>query len=146
MRIFVTKESVRMKAVRAHGPGGHQSDRRSKKVQMWIEVSKLPITEAEKKMVRKNLAHRINKNDEFEEVCEDQRSQELNRDIGLERMNALIEQAIAVRAPRIKTEAPREAIVEGIKQRRARYTKKKERRIYKGTTYGKMKALKERTG
>lgn len=135
-----------MKAVRAHGPGGHQSDRRSKKVQMWIEVSRLPITEAEKKLVRTKLAHRINKNDEFEEVCEDQRSQELNRDIGLERMNVLLNDAIAVRAPRIKTEAPREAIVAGIKERRARYTRKKERLTNKGTTYGKMRSLKERTG
>lgn len=146
MRILVTKESVRMKAVRASGPGGHQSDRRSKKVQMWVSVAKLPLTEAEKKLVRTKLAHRINKRDELEEVCEDTRSQEENRDIGLARMNELINVAITARPLRIPTEAPRAAVLAGIKQRRARYTQKKERRMNKGTTSGKMRNLKELAG
>ncbi len=135
-----------MKAVRAKGPGGHNSDRRSKKVQMWVEVSKLPITDEEKELVRERLAHRINKNDELEEVCEDQRSQELNRDIGLERMNALIEEAITVEKPRIPTEAPRKVKQEGVQQGRLRHEKAKMRREEKATSSAELRKMKEDAG
>ena len=128
MNIFVTKEMVRMKAVHSSGPGGHQSANRSKKVQMWVEVEKLPLSDHQKKLVREKLAHRINKNDELEEVCQDERSQEMNRDIGIERMNALIAEAIHENPERIPTEPPRAVKREGVHERLLRYMKKKFRR------------------
>lgn len=146
MKIFVTKESVRMKAVRPSGPGGHMADRRSLKVQMWATVAKLPLTEAEKKMVLKNLAHRINKKGELEVACEAERSQEENRDTGIELMNTLIADAIKVKKPRIPTEAPRNVKDEGIRERRLRYTKKKERRTSKAETRPNMAKLKNLAG
>lgn len=146
MKIFVTKESVRMKAVRPSGPGGHMADRRSLKVQMWAMVSKLPLTEAEKKMVLKNLAHRINKKGELEVVCEAERSQEENRDTGLELMNTMIAEAIKPKKARIPTEPPRNVKDEGVRQRGLRYTKKKERRISKAETRPNMGKLKNLAG
>lgn len=146
MKTFVTKESVRMKAVRSGGPGGHFADRRSMKVQMWALVEKLPLTEAQKKMVRKNLAHRINKKDELEVMCSEERSQEENRDIGLELMNKMIAEAIKVKKPRIPTEAPRNVKDKGVRERELRYTKKKERRTSKAETRTKMGKLKDLAG
>ena len=145
-KIFVTKESVRMKAVRPSGPGGHNADRRSLKVQMWALVTKLPLTEVEKKLVRKNLARHINKKGEIEVVCEAERSQEENRDIGLALMNKMITDAIVVKKARIPTEAPRTAKNEGVHQRRLRYTKKKERRVYTATSSTEMRSLKREVG
>ena len=143
---FVTKESVRMKAVRPSGPGGHNADRRSLKVQMWALVAKLPITAAEKKLVTKNLARHINKKGELEVICEAERSQEENRDIGLALMNKMIAGAIAVKKTRIPTEAPRNVKDEGVRQRGLRYTKKKERRTYKATSLSEMRSLKREVG
>ena len=146
MKIFVTKESVRMKAVRTGGPGGHNAERRSHKVQMWALVAKLPLTEAQKKLVRKNLAHRINKKDELEVMCSEERSQEENRDIGLELMNKLIAEAIKVKKPRIPTEPPRNVKDEGVRQRELRYTRKKERKLSKAETRPNMGKLKNLAG
>ncbi|MCX6788308.1 MAG: peptide chain release factor-like protein [bacterium] len=146
MKIFVTRESVRTKAVRPSGPGGHMADRRSMKIQMWALVEKLPLTEAHKKMVRKNLAHRINKKDELEVMCEAERSQEENRDTALELMNTLIADAIKVKKPRIPTEPPRNVKDEGVRQRELRYTKKKERKTSKAETRPNMGKLKNLVG
>lgn len=140
---FVTKDSVRMKAVRASGPGGHMADRRSMKVQLWVEVAKLPISEAQKKMVREHLAHRINKKGELEVMCQEERSQEINRDIGLAHMNLMIADAVRVQKERIPTEAPRTVKKEGIRQRELRYTKKKTRRVSHAETSTRMRALKD---
>ena len=145
-KIFVTKESVRMKAVRPSGPGGHNADRRSFKVQMWALVVKLPLTEVEKKLVNKNLSRHINKKGELEVVCEAERSQEENRDIGLALMNKMIADAIVVKKTRIPTEAPRNVKDEGVHQRRLRYTKKKERRVYEATSSTEMRGLKREVG
>lgn len=146
MRQFVTKESVRMKAVRAGGPGGHNAERRSHKVQMWALIAKLPLTEAQKKLVRKNLAHRINKKDELEVMCSEERSQEENRDIGIELMNKLVAEAIKVKKVRIPTEPPRNVKDEGVRQRELRYTRKKERKTSKAGTRTNMGKLKNLAG
>ena len=81
--MIVTLENVRWKAVRASGPGGQRVNRRSTKVQMWVKVEDLPLTDLEKRRIRQNLAHRINHNDELEVWSEEERSQELNRDSAL---------------------------------------------------------------
>lgn len=146
MKTFVTKESVRVKAVRPSGPGGHMADRRSLKVQMWAIVAKLPLTEAQKKMVNKNLAHRINKKGELEVVCEAERSQEENRDTALELMNTLIADAIKAKKSRIPTEPPRNVKDEGVRERKLRFTRKKERRVFKATTKSEMGDLKKLIG
>ncbi len=145
-KTFVTKESVRMKAVRSGGPGGHNAERRSHKVQMWALIAKLPLTEAQKKMVRKNLTHRINKKDELEVMCSEERSQEENRDTGIELMNTLITDAIKVKKPRIPTEPPRNVKDDGVRERKLRFTRKKERRVFKATTRSEMGDLKKLIG
>ena len=104
-----------------------------------------PLTE-DRKMVRKNLTHRINKKDELEVMCSEERSQEENRDTGIELMNTLITDAIKVKKPRIPTEPPRNVKDDGVRERKLRFTRKKERRVFKATTRSEMGDLKKLIG
>lgn len=121
------KNDVKFKAVRASGPGGQNVNRRSTKVQVWVEVGKLGLTDEEETRLREKLAHHLNQRDELEVVVEDQRSQEENRDIALERLRTMIEEALKVPAERIPTEAPPRAEHGRIFRKKATGAKKEER-------------------
>jgi ribosome-associated protein len=103
----VTEDMVHFKAARSHKPGGMGRDHRSTKVHMWVTVDDLPFDSQEKKLVRQKLAHHINHNDELWVESEEERSQELNRDRALERLNQLLEEALHTDAPRLPTEPTR---------------------------------------
>lgn len=97
---LVTEKNIRFKATRASGPGGQNAGRRSTRVQIWMKVADLALSDDEKKLVREKLAHRINKNDEIEVSNEEDRLQELNRENAVEKMNEIIIEALKVRKPR----------------------------------------------
>lgn len=120
---------IRFKAVRASGPGGQRTNRRSTKVELWVKVADLPIADLEKRMVREKLAHHINHNDEIWLTEEEERSQEINRDKALERLHQIVEEAIRAPAPRIPTVPPRGVEEARIREKKIIGLKKKMRRI-----------------
>ena len=124
----MNEKNVRFKAVRASGPGGQNVNRRSTKVQMWVKIADLPLGEIEKKRIRAKLKNHINLNDELGVINEDERSQELNRDKALEKMNELLTEALKVRKPRIKTKPPRRVEETRIREKKMKSEKKKGRK------------------
>ncbi len=126
--MLVNEKNVRFKAVRAGGPGGQNVNRRSTKVQMWVKIADLPLEETERKRIRAKLKNHINLNDELEVINEDERSQELNRDKALEKMNELLTEALQVRKPRIKTRPPRRVEETRIREKKIVSEKKKGRK------------------
>jgi ribosome-associated protein len=127
--MFITEKNVKVKAVRASGPGGQNIGRRSTKVQAWVKISDLPIGDKEKKIIRKKLWRHINHNDELEAVCDEERSQRINREKVLEHLNQMIEEALRVPAKRIPTEPPRSAENFRIKEKKILSEKKRSRRV-----------------
>ncbi len=119
---------VRFKAARSSGPGGQRANRRATKVQLWLKIGNLPLTETEKKRIRTKLAGHINHKDELDIVSEEERSQEMNRDKALEKMNELITEALKVRKPRIKTKPPRGVEETRIREKKIVGEKKRGRR------------------
>lgn len=131
-----TSNGVKFKAVRASGPGGQRVNRRSTKVQLWVKISGLPLGEAEKKRIRKKLTHHINRKDELEVWSEEERSQELNRDKALGRMNELLKDALKVPPPRIPTVPRRSVEDKRIGEKKLTSLKKRSRRLgHKPTKY-----------
>lgn len=126
--MIVNLKDVTWKAVRAHGPGGQRTNRRSTKVQMWVRVQDLPVSEIQKRRIRQELAHHINHEDELEVWCEEERSQEMNRERALKHMNVLLEGALKVPAPRIPTEPPRSLEDSRISEKKIVSAKKHSRR------------------
>ena len=105
----VTEDQVRFKAARSSGPGGQRANRRSTKVQLWVEIGHLPLTDIQKKRIRKKLGKHINHRDELFVENEEERSQEVNRERALEHLNKLIADALRVPRKRIPTTPPRRA-------------------------------------
>lgn len=124
----ITERNVRFKAVRSGGPGGQRANRRSTKVQLWVKIGNLTLTEIEKRRIRRKLAKHINHLDELWVENEEERSQKLNRDNALEHINELIEEALKVPKPRIPTEPPRSAEEVRIRAKKMRSGKKRSRR------------------
>lgn len=119
---------VKWKAVRASGPGGQKVNRRSTKVQMWVKISDLPLSDREKKLLRKKLVHHLNHSDELEVWCEEERSQEQNKDRALEHLNEIILEALKVPPLRIKTEPTRSSEEKRIRGKKIVSEKKRARR------------------
>lgn len=129
--MFIRKEDAKFKASRSSGPGGQRANRRSTKVEIWIKVGNLPLSPKDKNLIRRRLAHHLNHKDEIWVENQETRSQEMNRDLAMENLNAMLEEALKVPKPRIPSE-PRRSAVEGrIKGKKVLSEKKKLRRSIK---------------
>lgn len=129
MPISLDKKKVKIKTARSSGPGGSNANRRSTKVQAWVKINDLPITDAQKKLLRKKLPrHRLNHNDEVEAWCEEDRSQERNRENALGHLTDVINETLKVNAPRIPTEVPRRVKRERVEDKKRHGLKKAFRR------------------
>lgn len=127
--MLVNEGDVKFKAVRSSGPGGQRANRRSTKVQLWVKIGNLPIGEREKKLLRKKLSRHINHLDELWVENEEERSQELNKDKALQKINELIEEALKVPPKRLPTSPPRRAREIRIQVKKIKSGKKKSRRL-----------------
>ena len=128
---FVSEQNTRFEASRSSGPGGQNVNKRSTKIQVWTRVFELPVSEKEKRMLRKKLQNRINQDDELEVSCDGERSQAANRAKALTRMNEIIAEALIVSPPRIPTNPSRGAQEAAREHERKRYQRKKIRRASK---------------
>ena len=127
--MLITEKDIRFKAVRSSGPGGQRANRRSTKVQIWVKIGNLPLSNLEKKRIRKNLAKHINHLDELWVENEEERTQKLNKNRALEHINKIVGIALKVPKPRIPTEPPRGAEDKRIRVKKMRSEKKRSRRI-----------------
>jgi ribosome-associated protein len=128
--MIIQEKDVRFKAVRSQGPGGQNTNRRATKVQLWIKISDLPVSEREKKIVRRKIPrHHLNRNDEIEVWAEEERTQELNRKRALQRLNYIVESAMKKPTPRIPTEPLRSVEDERIGEKKIISQKKQSRRL-----------------
>ena len=127
--MLIDENNVRFKAARSSGPGGQRVNCRSTKVQLWVKISDLPLTLLEKKRLRKKLEKHINRLDELWVENEEERSQELNREKALRRINELIEEALKVPKERIPTSPRRSAKDARIRTKKIKSEKKKSRRL-----------------
>ena len=95
MQYSAFKESlqneVRFSFSRSGGAGGQNVNKVNTKVHAAVSIKALAgLAEGELASLRKNLAGRINKDDEVFVLVQDERTQERNRDIAVERLTALI--------------------------------------------------------
>ena len=127
--MLISGKDVHFKASRSGKPGGQRANRRDTKVQARVRVCDLPLSEDQKKLIREQLHNRITQDDELLIESEEERFQDLNKENALERLNALIEEAITLPAERIPTEPPRSADRERMRHKHMRYQKKKARWI-----------------
>jgi ribosome-associated protein len=85
------RDKVRFSFSRSSGAGGQNVNKVNTKVYAAVSIKALAgLAESEQVALRKNLAGRINKEDEVFVLVQDERTQERNREIAVERLTALI--------------------------------------------------------
>ena len=129
--MILNSKDIKFKAVRAGGPGGQRTNRRSTKVQLWISIGDLPLSDIEKKRIRAKLKNYINHRDELEVQSDESRSQELNRDSALEKLDMLLREALRVPKKRIPMKPSRSAENRRIAEKKIIGEKKRARRAIK---------------
>jgi ribosome-associated protein len=105
----IPRAAVRFSASRSGGPGGQHVNTTSTRVEVRIAVEDLPISPAERDLVRERLASRIGADDELRVVASGERSQLQNRLAAERRLADLVGGAIRRVTPRVPTRPSRAA-------------------------------------
>lgn len=120
---------VRFKASRSGGKGGQNVNKVSSKVELRFDVqgSKL-FTPEEKLRLLSKLSHRLSPDHEIRVVCEEERSQLLNREKALHKLYLLLQKGLHQEKPRKATKPRKSAIEQRLREKRLLAEKKISRR------------------
>lgn len=128
--VFTIPElELRVRAVRAGGPGGQHVNKTSTKVEvLWDIEQSAALSQAQKSRLHVRLANRIDASGTLRVTAGARRSQLQNREAAIRRMNELVQQALVVPKPRKKTKPSRQAREKRIAEKKQRSQTKQRRR------------------
>lgn len=109
----VPERELSIKFVRSGGAGGQKVNKTSSQAQLrWHVGDSAAFSPEEKALIREKVG--VNKADEVELDCDEQRSQGQNKELCIKRLNEKVAAALVVPKEREATEAPK-----GVKARNA---------------------------
>lgn len=123
------QKEVSYKTSRSGGKGGQNVNKVSTKVELLFNIadSVLFIDEEKETLLRK-LQSRFNKDGLVQVVCDEERSQYLNKEIALEKLAALLAGALIKQKVRKPTKVSKGAKLERLGNKRIQSEKKQSRR------------------
>lgn len=124
----IPRAVVRFAASRSGGPGGQHVNTTSTRVEVRVALEDLPLTDAERQLVRERLATRIGADDELRVVASGERSQLQNRLAAERRLADLVGGAIRRATPRVPTRPSRAAKARRLADKAHRAQRKAQRR------------------
>lgn len=127
----VIKAEIQYKAVRSSGAGGQNVNKVATKVQIvFIPNESYGLTKDEKATLNDKLANRLSKDGSLRMECDDTRSQLKNKELCVQRLFLLLENALKKDKKRIATKIPKSVIKKRLDDKR-RQAEKKENRNYR---------------
>lgn len=127
--LWVPRAELGFRASRAGGPGGQHVNTSSTRVELTWDVAGSPsLTEAQREILLRKLANRINAEGVLQIAASEHRSQHQNREAAVERFAALVRQALVVPRPRRKTKPGRAAKEARLAAKKRRSETKRSRR------------------
>ena len=123
------EENIRLSFARSGGPGGQNVNRRATKATAHLAVNGLGfLSEEQRGRVRARLASRINAEDEIVVQVSEERRQLANRRVAVERLAALLAEALRVPRKRKASRPSAAARERRLDSKRRRGATKKQRR------------------
>lgn len=127
--IKIPENEFNIDFVCSSGPGGQNVNRRKTKAQLrWNINDSRVLTEEQKEQVRKRLS--FTKEGDLILESEETRHQPRNKEIVIQRLNELINQALKKKKKRKKTKPSKAAIERRLEEKKRQSEKKKSRQKY----------------
>ena len=123
------QKEVSYKTSRSGGAGGQNVNKVSSKVELLFPITGSALfTDEEKQLLQSKLQNRLNKDGYLQIICDEERSQYLNKEIALERLVQLLTQALSVPKTRKKTKLSKAKKAARLDQKKLHSAKKDMRR------------------
>jgi ribosome-associated protein len=123
------QKEVSYKTSRSGGKGGQNVNKVSTKVELLFSIAESGLfTDEEKETLSRKLQARFNKDGLVQVVCDEERSQYLNKEIALEKLAALLAGALIKQKVRKPTKVSKGAKLARLGDKRAQSEKKQNRK------------------
>ncbi len=123
------KKEVSYKASRSGGKGGQNVNKVSSKVELLFSIDQSYLfTGEEKILLLSKLQSRLNRDGYLQVMCEQERSQFLNKEKALEKLHLILERALHVPKTRRATKPGKAAITARIESKKMQAAKKESRK------------------
>jgi ribosome-associated protein len=115
-------------ASRSSGPGGQHVNKTDTRIQVrWNLESSASLSDIQRSRLRRNLSTRLTEAGDLLIACDTNRSQRRNREEALQRLAALLREALIPPKPRKKTRPSRAAVEKRLQEKKQRSGVKKHR-------------------
>lgn len=123
------QKEVSYKTSRSGGAGGQNVNKVSSKVELLFPIINSALfTDEEKQLLQNKLQNRLNKDGYLQIICDEERSQYLNKEIAMERLILIIGQALTVPKIRKKIKLSKAKKAARLDQKKLHSAKKDARR------------------
>ena len=120
-------------ASRSGGKGGQNVNKVSSRVELLFNLNQSPaFTDEQKVLIFNKLASRLNKDGWIQVICDEERSQYLNKELAMERLVRLLHAALIVPKKRKATKPGKAAIAKRLDSKKYQAEKKQNRRFNSG--------------
>ncbi|HEY9534196.1 MAG TPA: alternative ribosome rescue aminoacyl-tRNA hydrolase ArfB [Mucilaginibacter sp.] len=123
------QKEVVYKTSRSGGKGGQNVNKVSSKVELLFSVSdSVLFSDDEKQRLNEKLTARLNKDGYVQVICDEERSQYLNKAKAIERLVNILARALAIQKPRKATRPGKQAKAKRLDEKKLHAAKKADRK------------------
>ena len=127
-QLTIAAQELEITASRSSGPGGQHVNKTDTRIQVrWNVTASAALSDVQRARLLRNLASRLTDAGDLLLACDSNRSQRRNREEALQRLAALVREALIPPTPRKKPRPSRAAVEKRLQEKQQRGDVKKGR-------------------